>query len=684
MPWDNVPEDKWPEMEKCVESVMADGTDKAGATAICYTSVVEGKSLEDAIKKYQLDKAAESLGVKIGARNSASDMKRIQEAHELLADLGANCRVKAEVVETPIRSVEETDDELVYYGGAVKALGDGKLGGYLVRFSTQNDPDLTGEFFTKDTDFGDHVNATVYYQHGLDPTIKKRKLGRAELTPDDFGVWAETQLQLRDNYEKFMYEQAKAGKMGWSSGSAPHLVEYEPRDKAIWIKTWPLGLDASLTMTPAEPRNGVTPLKSLQVNPLMESEPMDAQVSGDTVQDGAEPEAIKSINFDKGVTTMEITEEKLHEIVSSAVKEGTEQALKALPAKPDIVVVKDEADQPWKSNGEFFMAVKAAGLNPNNEDPRLRPLKAPTGAGEMVPADGGYLVGEQIAAGIIEKIHGVGNIFSRVSNDTLGVGFNSIAYNAVDESNRGDGYRNGGIRAYWMGEADQKTASKPTWRQIELKPKKLAVLCYATDELLQDTSALQSWLDRTVAEEIKFCLEDAIIEGDGVGKPLGILNSPALVSPLRIDAGEIDATDIATMWSRRFSAYNDYVWLANPEVFPQLINLTVGNFPLLAVNGIEGAPFATIYGRPYIETEYNPDLGNAGDLLLASLSQYQMVTKGGIQSAMSIHLRFDYDETVFRWVVRADGEPLWDNPLTPFSASTGTQSPFVTLSAATN
>ena len=60
-------------------------------------------------------------------------------------------------------------DELVYFGSAVKALGDGKVGGYLVRYSTKSDPDLTGDYFTAGTDYGvtDGASLPVYYQHGL-------------------------------------------------------------------------------------------------------------------------------------------------------------------------------------------------------------------------------------------------------------------------------------------------------------------------------------------------------------------------------------------------------------------------------------------------------------------------------------------------------------------------------------
>jgi len=159
-------------------------------------------------------------------------------------------------------------ETLIAFGGAVKALGDGKVGGYLVRFSTEDDPDLEGEYFTRETDYGEADSAPVQYQHGMDAKIGKRRIGHAHHKIDDFGVWAEAQLDLRDEYEKFIYAMAEKGKMGWSSGTASHLVERQITAKATWIKSWPLGLDDTLTPVPAEPRNEAIPLKSWQPEEL--------------------------------------------------------------------------------------------------------------------------------------------------------------------------------------------------------------------------------------------------------------------------------------------------------------------------------------------------------------------------------------------------------------------------------
>ena len=165
--------------------------------------------------------------------------------------------VSREWVET-----KRLDDTLVMPGGEVKAVVEGDVGrvsGYLVRFTSADDPDLAGDFFTKDTDFGPHRQSIVFYHHGLDGSLGVKTLGRlpASLKTDDVGVWIEAQLDLRDAYENAIFDMAKRGKQGWSSGTANHLVRRQPvaGKAANWIATWPLGLDASLTPTPAEPRN---------------------------------------------------------------------------------------------------------------------------------------------------------------------------------------------------------------------------------------------------------------------------------------------------------------------------------------------------------------------------------------------------------------------------------------------
>ena len=189
-------------------------------------------------------------------------------------------------------------DTLVWFGGEVKALDDsGKIGGYLVRFSTADDPDLAGDFFTKNTDFGPIKTSPILYHHGMDQQIKGTRLGIGELEMKDAGVWLQGQLDLRNEYEEAIFEMAKQGKLGWSSGTASHLVEREAVGKSWHIKSWPLGLDASLTPTPCEPRTKAIPLKSYLSDLTQETEAKEAsaQKASSSVEDVKEVATTKTM-----------------------------------------------------------------------------------------------------------------------------------------------------------------------------------------------------------------------------------------------------------------------------------------------------------------------------------------------------------------------------------------------------
>ena len=94
--------------------------------------------------------------------------------------------------------------------------------------------------------------------------------------------------------------------------------------------------------------------------------------------------------------------------------------------------------------------------------------------------------------------------------------------------------------------------------------------------------------------------------------------------------------------------------------------------------GLSEKPYCTLFGRPVIPLEQCSAAGDVGDIILADISQYLLIDKGGIKAASSVHVRFLYDENVFRFIYRVDGQPIWNKPLTPFKGS-ATVSPFVTL-----
>lgn len=56
------------------------------------------------------------------------------------------------------------------------------------------------------------------------------------------------------------------------------------------------------------------------------------------------------------------------------------------------------------------------------------------------------------------------------------------------------------------------------------------------------------------------------------------------------------------------------------------------------------------------------------------------VSKGGIDYASSMHLKFDYNQTAFRFVTYFDGQPKLKSAITPYKGNK-TVSPFVALAS---
>jgi HK97 family phage major capsid protein len=149
-------------------------------------------------------------------------------------------------------------------------------------------------------------------------------------------------------------------------------------------------------------------------------------------------------------------------------------------------------------------------------------------------------------------------------------------------------------------------------------------------------------------------------------------------------AASIVGENIMKMWARLWNtSRRSAVWAINQDTLPQLMQLQLpvgtGGVPLyMPPGGLSAAPYGTVLGRPVIESEYCQTLGTVGDIMLLDFNQYQMIEKGGVEAASSIHVRFVYDETCFRFVYRVDGQSKWNAALTPKNG-TNTVSPFVSL-----
>lgn len=354
--------------------------------------------------------------------------------------------------------------------------------------------------------------------------------------------------------------------------------------------------------------------------------------------------------------------------------------------EPSAKRSREPDDQPEKRTmGEYFQQVR------NGQVPKE--ARAAAGQNYTADPDGGYLIAPVYAAELLKLVQSESVLYQRVKRVPMSVG-NTLVQNYIPATSRADGQRNGQVQAYWIAEAAQYTATKLQFEQMRTSLSKLTGMCFATDEVLEDASVLEAEIMAAFRDEFTFKIDDSILNGTGAANvPLGILNSPALVTIAAEnsqDAGTVIAGNILKMWNA-LPARNraNAVWLVNQDVEPQLIQMYIeagstGGVPAyLPPTGLSGAQYGTIMGRPVMSMEQCGALGTKGDIVLVDPTQYQWIEKGGLRTATSIHVRFDTDETAFKFTLRANGAPIWQSAIAAFKGSTE-RSPYVTLAPRAN
>lgn len=355
----------------------------------------------------------------------------------------------------------------------------------------------------------------------------------------------------------------------------------------------------------------------------------------------------------------------------------------------------------FSSFGDFALAVRNATVH-NVRDERLY-YDAATGANETTSADGGYLVPPEYADGVLDLVRGESVLYPQARKVTIRG--NRLIENVLDETSRADpatGSRHGGVLAYWKAEAAQYTAVKASLRERTTNVEKLTAYCPVTEELLQDAPAIESMINDLVAREFAFKIDDMILNGAGTGNvPLGVLSGQGLVTIAKETgqaAGTITYENILKMRNALIAQCRPNArWYINQDVEMQLIRLltptgsisSAGEAAVEKVTGSMGMPLyawpgqygnadGMLFGIPVKPIEQCAALGSKGDIVLMDASQYLIVERSGVTRQASMHIRFDYDETVFKFSWRVGGRPDWDSAITPYKGTTA-RSPYVAL-----
>src|SRR5260370_17718337 len=143
----------------------------------------------------------------------------------------------------------------------------------------------------------------------------------------------------------------------------------------------------------------------------------------------------------------------------------------------------------------------------------------------------------------------------------------------------------GGVQMYWTAEAQTRTETEPQFKQLELKAWELSGYSVSSNVLLQDSViGLEKFLMTLFAKALAWFEEYAFLQGNGAGKPQGMLTAAAAVSVNRQAANQVQFADVAGMWAKLLPvSCGKAVWTFSPSVGPQLLQLKHGANPAISI-----------------------------------------------------------------------------------------------------
>lgn len=245
----------------------------------------------------------------------------------------------------------------------------------------------------------------------------------------------------------------------------------------------------------------------------------------------------------------------------------------------------------------------------------------------------------------------------------------------------------GGIQMYWAAEGATVAASKPQFRELKMDLEKMMGFLYCTDEMLSDSAFMSSFAGPSFALAADRLLTESSISGDGVGKPLGLLRSKALIEVAKEsgqEAGTFVGANAIKMQARAMPRGRErLVWLMHPDLEEQLPYLSIqsgeaAKFLWNPEGGLGNFDTQRVLNKPVLFEDSCASPGVRGDALLVDPYMYILLTKGTVKQDWSIHVEFLTDQNCFRVVYRCNGAPKVNKPLT-IKNSSKARSPFVAL-----
>jgi HK97 family phage major capsid protein len=331
----------------------------------------------------------------------------------------------------------------------------------------------------------------------------------------------------------------------------------------------------------------------------------------------------------------------------------------------------------FSSWADFAFAVRRAATD-RYIDPRLLPqAAAPSLQGqEAVGSDGGYAAPPDLRMDVAAAVLAETSLLGRTDRQVV------KGTSLVVPADAAPAFATTGPQVTLEPEAAPLGQSKPGLSSRVVKLNKLQVTVPVTNELFEDAAGLSPYLRRVVSERLDFAVTNWLLTGDGALKPLGVLNSAALITQTKEGAqgaGTVQYANLQKMWSRLWGpSKSRAVWIMHSSVEQALQGLTL---PPGVLTYPPDSPYGFLFGRPMLLTEAAQVIGTVGDLILLDPKALLTATRDGVVAEdLSMHVWFDLDLSAFRFTMRLGAVPWWAAPVTQLHGG-GTVSTMVALEA---
>lgn len=236
----------------------------------------------------------------------------------------------------------------------------------------------------------------------------------------------------------------------------------------------------------------------------------------------------------------------------------------------------------------------------------------------------------------------------------------------------------GSVNMIWTEESTTFTESEPKWRLVQLRASLLGGYAIASNTLLLDGgNGLEAYLRHLFAGSIAWYEDYAFLRGNGVGKPLGLLNAGATIAVNRTASNTFILNDASNLYNNLMTRSNSAgIWITNQNVTIVMLQDQLGNSSW--ISNMAGP--VQLFGMPVYVTEKLPNSGSFGDVLLVDPGMYIIGDRQQIEVDVSqeVGTQFLNNQSAWRISERVDGQPWVNAPIT-LQNTTTTVSPYVAL-----